>query len=526
MKARLHALLVHGMGMNASFWTPLLSGLRRMEIEPHALEMPLLEDSGPEGWVTAILEKTAQLNGTPFVLIGHSLGSVACLHAAFQKKPEACILLASPLYIKTVPKPPPESNLSFNTHVKIAKFLRLPGNFLEPPFPTAHFLGECDQFISAEQAKELPFPLHLLPERKHNFLHHESARHTLLEYLASSPAGKKYLDPGILLSLLNSEGFFRLPPLDEKAPPPARLDVEITTHCQMSCAFCARTHQHDLVPSHMPEPVFQKILLQNSGARELIFVGLGEPLLHPSLEKFVCLASEQHLYTKLVTNGLLATPEKLSRLHRSGLKEITFSLDSTDPENFIKLRGGGSVETIQKNFLEAPRSLSKSLFVTVSPQNVKDLPRIIDFAEHAGLFALALSDLNFENNQKKSLHQNNVENFLKKAIEHARRKNIRLIGPHFHDVGQMPRDYRLCEVSAPSDLTERKSKHTHCLAPWRIQVVDVKGRLSPCNCAPFDPVISRQAKTLSGQWNSAGMQSWRKAMLQGVNKPCKSCPRY
>ncbi len=526
MKTRLHALLVHGMGQHASFWKPLMSGLRRMEIEPHALEMPSLEEKGPEGWVTALLEATSKLNGEPFILIGHSLGSAACLHAALQTPPEACLLLASPLYLKTIPQPPPEAGLSFNTQVRIAKFIRLPKGSDSAPFPMVHILGDKDEFVSVEQAGELPFPTLILPQRKHNFLHHEPARQALLEWIALSASGKKHLDPGILLSTLNPEGGFHLPNLCDRAPSAARLDVEITTHCQMSCPFCARTHPHHFSPAHMTLALFKKILELNPKARELIFVGLGEPLLHPHLETFVRLASEQHLSTQLVTNGLLADPERLSALHHCGLKEITFSLDSTDPEKFKRLRGGASLEEVQKNFLKVPACLSKSLFVTLSQENAGDLTGIIDFAEKAGLSALALSDLNFEHNQKNSLHRSHASPSLEKALHHANKKKIRLIGPHFHDVGQMPRDYRLCEIRALKEITQRVSVHRHCLAPWRIEVVDVNGNISPCNCAPFHFKGQMEGKPLPEQWNSASMRSWRMAMLKGTNTACTACPRY
>lgn len=187
IKTRLHALLVHGLGQHASFWVPLISGLRRAKIEPHALEMPSLEEKGPEGWVAFILDEIALLKA-PVVLIGHSLGAAACLHAAFQSEPKAVMLIASPLYRTTLPQPPPETGLSAPAQAKIEKFIRLPEAYLSPPFPVVHILGDKDKFIPLEQARDLPYPTLIIPGMKHNFLHHESARQVLLKWLASCPS--------------------------------------------------------------------------------------------------------------------------------------------------------------------------------------------------------------------------------------------------------------------------------------------------------------------------------------------------
>lgn len=186
LKIQAHALLVHGLGQNSSYWEPLLPGLHQLKIEPHALEMPSLEKKGPKGWVSVILDEMDFIKA-PVVLIGHSLGAAACLHAAFQSNPRAAMLLASPFYRTIAPKPPPETGISSAVEAAIAEFIKLPEAYLSPSFPLVHLLGDKDGFISVEQTRDLPYPTQIIPQVKHNFLHHEAARKVILEWLDSCP---------------------------------------------------------------------------------------------------------------------------------------------------------------------------------------------------------------------------------------------------------------------------------------------------------------------------------------------------
>jgi MoaA/NifB/PqqE/SkfB family radical SAM enzyme len=312
--------------------------------------------------------------------------------------------------------------------------------------------------------------------------------------------------------------------LNAQAPSPSRLDIEITNRCDQNCPRCARTLYSagspatDLDPDH-----FASILEFFPFASEVIFVGLGEPLLHPEVERLVALATQRGRRSKLVTNGCLATPERLTVLRNCGLAEVTFSIDTLEPVLFRHLRGGASLETVLDNFRRVPPGLERTMFVTVSRQNLDSLPGLIDLAADMRLPGFGVSDVNFPENQPQSLHAHEVSARLAEIIRHAARRGVMLVGPHLHNLGLQPKAFPHIAVRLPSDLSGRSRHHRRCLAPWRIAVINSDGSLSPCNCAP---TVRLRGGRLPDLWNSAPLWQWRQTMLAGDNPSCWSCPRY
>lgn len=528
MKPRITALLVHGMGHTPSWWNPLASELVDADIAAVALDMPSLETSGPEAWVEDIVHRA---HGGPVVLIGHSLGAAACL-SAFQRCPSSeLILLACPLFADGVyPAVPPASGLSTRAIARVARFLRIASEQANGMTDAVtHIVGDRDPFVSVQLALRFPFHTIILPNATHELTRAPALAPALLERVAASPVGRKHLDPGVRARLLHpgTASIATALDLSSLAPPPARLDIEITTRCQLACPLCART-LHPGVAScpDMTPSLFEKAIEESEHCDELFFVGLGEPLLHPDLPAFVKRAAGAGLTPRLVTNGLLAAPDTLGRLRDNGLAEVTFSMDTLNPLRFRTLRGGASLDIVLANFKAVPEGLVKSVFVTLSRTNIGDLTDLVDLAAADGLRAIAVTDTNFEENFNLSLNASEDAAPLAAAIRYAHEKGILLISPHFHDFDNTLASLLRCRVRRVRDLSARHRRHTHCLAPWRIAVVGANGQMTPCNCAPLNGMGNMSGQSLTGVWNAPGFQAWRDAVMKGANAACLSCPRY
>lgn len=528
MKPRLRALLLHGLGHDPSWWEPVSAALEELGVATEAVFLPPLEGGGPEGWVETVVRRAA---GEAPLLIGHSLGAAVALQAARNVPTAGLVLLACPsAFGPAPPRPPAAPTLSLTALVRVAQFLRKASlEAGEVGVPTVHFVGDADPLVSLEHAARLPHPVVTVPGATHDLNESAAFRRALCRHVAAAPYGRDRLDPAVRSAWAGgsqdhpAEGL----ELGAFAPPPARLDVELTTRCQLSCRRCART----LLPPggrdrELSPDTFERVLEESPWARELLFVGLGEPLLHPEVESLAARAAGRGLETKLVTNGLLATSERLAALADCGLAEVTFSLDATEPALFADLRGGASAALVLAHFKAVPPSLRKSIFVTLGRENVGQLPSLIDLAADEGLRALAVSDVNFAENQTHSLHAANPEGELVGALRHARERGVLLITPRFHDVGDAPRNYRRCLARLPSDLTARSGRHRNCLAPWRVAVVGADGTLTPCNCAPSEKAGSVAAEGLAAVWNGPALAAWRLSVAAGANPSCAVCPRY
>jgi len=524
----MRAILVHGIGSRSSWWKPVFPGLETLGIEPVALDMPSLDADGGEAWVKEIVRLAS---GAPTILAGHSLGAAACIQAALRCKVEGLILLACPPFFRDfTPRAPAVEGISATTMALVASFLRQSSSLAgEVKTESVHFVGDDDCYVPVKQAQRLPFPVVVVPSAEHDLNRSPSFRHSLMEYIASRNYGRRYLDPGVRCRLAGQDQGSSLSALQlgTDAPPPARLDLEITTRCQLRCPLCARTLYRDHIREMDMEPaVFKKITGELEYVRELFFVGLGEPLLHPGLGTFVEHAASRSVKTKLVTNGLLADPNTLSDLRGRGLSEVTFSIDTTVPGRFKELRGGASLDIVLRNFRSVPDSLRKSVFVTLSGANAGDLKGIIDLAANAGLAAVAVTDANFEENLGQSLCAASVTEELAGAIQYAKEKHVLLVSPHFHDLDSCRDSFMRCRVRKPGDLASRFKAHTHCLAPWRIAVVGAGGEVTPCNCAPKDVMGNAAAGRFDEVWNGESMRRWRSRMMSAQSRSCLSCPRY
>jgi MoaA/NifB/PqqE/SkfB family radical SAM enzyme len=524
MMPRLSALLIHGLGSRAAWWEPFLPSFRFLGIQPLPLEMPSLEASGPEAWVARLREHAKGVALT----LGHSLGAAVALDAARAAAFDAVVLLGMPTINGAVaPEPPQDTGLSATALARVGRFIRRLNE--SPPALTAEtvqVVADGDPHVVADCARKLPYPLHILPGAGHDLSRPSSVVAQVLGIVARLEVVRRACDPGA--RALSFAEFPANPAaacqLNGEAPSPVRLDVEVTNRCQLACVRCARPRYRAGSPAlDLDFARFEAMLLAFPHLREVFFVGLGEPLLHPRLEEYVAVARQRDLRCKVVTNGLLATPDRLTRLRDCGLAEITFSLDTLDAGLFRQLRGGASVSTVLEHFRGVPAGLLRTVFVTVSKHNLDSLPALIDFAAEMKLAGLAMSDVNFPHNQADSLAAHGASGRLTELLRRAREHRLVMVGPRFHDVGLHPRALPHIRVQSPADLTERSEHHRHCLAPWRIVVLNADGSLSPCNCAP-DVLIP--AESPAAVWNGNALRAWRQAMIAAQSPACLSCPRY
>lgn len=527
MKPRLKAVLVHGLGSNPGWWSSIAGPLERIGIVPCAPALPSLESEGPEAWCRATV---AQLDDTPTILIGHSLGAGVCMDVARAHPVAALILLSCPPFLGDfTPDPPPDTGLSVSAIARVGRFL-LAACAKQAPVNTEaiHFAGAADPWVPTKQARRLPFPLETISGVGHGLNRSPRFVLRLVRHILNSNVGRTLLDPGFRLEYQARNLPSPVTDLDlnEVAPQPARLHVELTTRCQLQCRACART-QFQREPVDMSPVLFRMILDGSPWAEDICFVGLGEPLLHPQLPEFIAAAAAQHRQVRLVTNGLCASPEVLAQLRDAGLVEVTFSLDATEEQLFRELRGGAPLALVLEHFRSVPMGLRKSVFATLCADNVAALPGLIDLAAQEGLPAIGVSDLNFAANLTRSLaHNESMHAVLERGIAYARRKGVALVGPHFHDSPDVMKGWRRSQIKKPCDLTHRAVAHTHCLAPWRIAVVGVDGQVAACDCAPETSLGDLSGSNLFDAWNGEPMRSWRRNMLAGACEPCRSCPRY
>jgi hypothetical protein len=144
------------------------------------------------------------------------------------------------------------------------------------------------------------------------------------------------------------------------ASQPTRLYVECTAACNISCfqACCApetgitRTRQAGMLDVEL----FRRVVDEAGPSLvRLDFFNYGETFLHKRAVEMCeyVKARFPHVYLYTSTNGLAFTDDGVRRLVRSGIDEVTFSIDGATPESYRRYRQRGDFDKAMRHLCAA-----------------------------------------------------------------------------------------------------------------------------------------------------------------------------
>jgi MoaA/NifB/PqqE/SkfB family radical SAM enzyme len=130
--------------------------------------------------------------------------------------------------------------------------------------------------------------------------------------------------------------------------------VEPTNACNLNCRTCVR-HAWDEPEGFMTWGTYKAVVAglvaaaSGGTAGTVVFMGLGEPLLHPRFLDMVLHAKRNGLRAEVTTNALLLTPDLAHGLLDAGLDQLVVSIDGASAEAFGRARSGASLERVIAN---------------------------------------------------------------------------------------------------------------------------------------------------------------------------------
>lgn len=121
----------------------------------------------------------------------------------------------------------------------------------------------------------------------------------------------------------------------------AKVHIEISNVCNLQCSFCPAVERKK---GFMKLEEFEHVLGRVGPLAEQICLHLmGEPLLHPDIDKMVDLCEARGVRIFLVSNGVLLREKSITTLLRAPFRQINFSLHSfrdnfgdKDPTLYLK----------------------------------------------------------------------------------------------------------------------------------------------------------------------------------------------
>ncbi len=109
------------------------------------------------------------------------------------------------------------------------------------------------------------------------------------------------------------------------------IQVEVTSHCPGRCTYCPHTTKRHVWRSrHMADTTFAALAPLLLRTNRVHLQGWGEPLLHPRFLDFTAAARRAGCAVSFTTYGLAMTDVLATKLVRSGIDIVAFSLTGTD----------------------------------------------------------------------------------------------------------------------------------------------------------------------------------------------------
>lgn len=266
---------------------------------------------------------------------------------------------------------------------------------------------------------------------------------------------------------------------------PIYVQFAVSNKCNLRCSMCkaldSRKHEREL---NLPE--IEKIadILKQLNAAILILTG-GEPLMRADLADIIKLFTSRGIEVRLQTNGILVNEEKVKGLISAGLREVTISLDSLEPQKYDEITGvEGSWQRIIKGIALFSQYLPKKgnisgINTVVSKRNIEEVSKIIEFVSKIGFYSSLIPVHLSDNQDEEFIVRRNSPSFkftpedsgvidrVYKTIIGMKRKGFRIYN-----------SYRF--LSESIEFLKNNRVSWHCRSPFLYFSISPGGNFLPC----------------------------------------------
>lgn len=305
-----------------------------------------------------------------------------------------------------------------------------------------------------------------------------------------------------------------------------RLQIEVSTWCNLKCAGCPRTIQNNAGSwndVHMPKDVFQAIVNNMPPSNTICLQGVGEATLHPDFQDLVRFARDSGKYKNITfnTNSLTRSVDYYKKLKENGVNFISVSIDSLDQDIATKCREGTNVKKLKARTIALRELMADDMVITivVSRLNLDDIRHTLEFLDAlerpshvAPLYIELQKIINFnaqdDSHQQPSLEldEMEMERFRADIVEYRDRfKNLNL---------------------STNDFALPGSNRVRCPRPFFSPYVTVEGYLTPC-CVIEDADVfgklNMATHSLKDAWNEPIVKSWLESYVEKDPAICDGC---
>src|SRR6187399_654921 len=322
------------------------------------------------------------------------------------------------------------------------------------------------------------------------------------------------------------------------AHPPVCVYLEITNRCNLLCTTCPRTYEELEPPADMSWDLFRSIVDQVPDLARAVLHGVGEPMLVADLPRMVAYLKDRGIYVLFNTNGTVLNERNGRALIAAGLDELRVSLDASNAQSYLAVRGKDYFNRILRN-VRAFRALQEregidrprvSAWLTGLKETIVELPAFVQVAAEIGVKEVYLQRLVFFESESIGRARPDQGLYERLTSEEA---------GYIEEATRLARSYGMTfsasgAASEPGMSLKRHddgSPWSMCRRPWTVMYFTANGRALPCCIAPFSQrgyenytLGDATQQSLREIWNGPAYQSFREALLS--DKPpaaCASC---
>jgi radical SAM protein with 4Fe4S-binding SPASM domain len=170
---------------------------------------------------------------------------------------------------------------------------------------------------------------------------------------------------------------------------PHMVDWAITGRCNLSCRHCRGVPEGELSTERARRLIIEIAELE---PRWVLIEG-GEPLLRKDLFELLGLMRERELEVHLTTNGILLSPQILSRLKQLEVR-VAISIDGATAATYESIRGVASFEKVVEQARNlAQEGLLTAIDFTILKRNYTEIPAVFRLATSVGAPKITLIGL-------------------------------------------------------------------------------------------------------------------------------------
>jgi MoaA/NifB/PqqE/SkfB family radical SAM enzyme len=317
-------------------------------------------------------------------------------------------------------------------------------------------------------------------------------------------------------------------PREELFQPPEqlrRLQIEVTTLCNLFCQECSRTigvQAGTWNDKHLSLKNFRTLIENSPPAKILVLQGVGEPTLNPELLEMTAYAraSGRFQYITLNTNAVTRTRPYFRQLREAGMDYVCVSVDSFNPDVAERCRSGTKVAKLKRLLRDIYAEFGHIVIsVVASKLNMFDIPATLEELN-------AIGEEMFPT-QKFTVEIMPVINYKTETSNQPRtmlnRDEIQMLGDMVKLIGSaLPRLIMIVN----STTIKAPKPGQRCGRPFYSPFITVDGFMTPC-CTSFDPASYRHTNILMAPmaeaWSGPVVQEWLRRYLREGDDICKGC---